>query len=278
MIERSFQLSKGVGPWREKDLWARGIANWDDFEKAAAREVVMSKRLDAETLQQIAKARAALEAGDLPTLASLIPVREQWRLYPGFESQAAFLDLEADDDLNITVGGIYDRDGPATFIAGVSLGQMAERLSRSPIWVSFNGSVFDVPVMRRHFPDLVEPAAHIDLRFLSRRARLKGGLKLVEDTLGLGRPPHLRGVRGLDAIRLWREYTINKEIEGLRLLVEYNLYDAINLKSVLEHSINRVADQADWPRPYERPFERGETLYDLSQLLLNLKPFWSVGQ
>ena len=271
MIERSFQLIKGVGPWREKDLWAREIPDWVAFEKAAAKTIVMSKRLDAELLEQIAVARDALKRRDLAALAKLLPEREHWRLYPSFEDQAAFFDLEADDDLNITVGGVFDARGMETFIVGRSLDRIAERLQQSPIWVTFNGGSFDIPVLRRHFPDLVLPAAHIDLRFLIRRARLKGGLKFVEDALGLGRPPHLRGIKGFDAIRLWREYCINKEVEGLRLLAEYNLYDAINLKSVLQQSINRVADQAMWPRPFERPFERGEVLYDVSQLVLKLR-------
>ena len=37
-LPRTFQLTKGVGPWRERDLWARDIETWDDFEKAAGQE------------------------------------------------------------------------------------------------------------------------------------------------------------------------------------------------------------------------------------------------
>lgn len=259
-----------MGPWREKDLWARGILTWSDFEAAAQRDVVMSKRLDAELLERLGAVKTAVAQRDLPTLAAAMPEREHWRLYPMFREQAAFVDLEADDDLAITVGGVFDATGPATFIAGRNLEALAPRLAKSPIWVTFNGGAFDLPVLRRHFAQIREPLAHIDLRFLIRKARLKGGLKHVEDTLGLGRPPHLKGVKGFDAIRLWREFCINRRIEGLRLLVEYNLYDAINLKSVLELSLNKIADQFDWSRPFGQPFERGEVLYDVSQLLLQL--------
>src|SRR5687767_6898530 len=95
-IIRTFQLSKGVGPWREKDLWARGISTWDDFEVAARKATVMSKRLDLETLDRIGEARRALEQGDLAALAGWIPAREHWRLYSQFADRAAFFDLEAD--------------------------------------------------------------------------------------------------------------------------------------------------------------------------------------
>ncbi len=34
MLQRTFQHIPGVGPWREKDLWARGFRTWDDFPAA----------------------------------------------------------------------------------------------------------------------------------------------------------------------------------------------------------------------------------------------------
>ena len=90
----------------------------------------------------------------------------------------------------------------------------------------------------------------------------------MEDSIGLSRPLHLRGVKGLDAIRLWREWIFNKELAALRLLVEYNLYDAINLRSVLEWTLWRVADLNTWNVKRETIFQRGEVLYDVSRLVL----------
>src|SRR5688572_30395328 len=112
MIERTFQLVKGVGPWREKDIWARGFPDWAAFEKAS--QVVASEGIDAELRQAIARARGA----SLAELAGMIPEREHWRLYPHFVEQAAFLDLEADGEEQITVGGVMDSAGVATFIRG----------------------------------------------------------------------------------------------------------------------------------------------------------------
>lgn len=271
-LERTFQLTKGVGPWRERDLWARELATWADFERAASQGVVMNERLDRELLEAIAAARVALNAHDLKTLATLVSPREHWRLYGHFMEDAAFFDIEADGDNVPTVVGVMDREGLATFRRGQTLDQLPARLARSSIWVTFNGSVFDVPVLEGAFDEIEfpKPVVHLDLRFLIRHAKLKGGLKGVEDAIGLGRPTHLKGVRGLDAIRLWREWTFNKELGALRLLVEYNLYDAINLRSVLEWTLWRVAELNTWQVEKTPIFERGDVLYDLSRLLLSI--------
>lgn len=267
-LERTFQLIKCVGPWRERDLWARGLFTWADFEAAAARDAVMSTRLDAELLEAINRAREALRLGDLTTLAGLVPAREHWRLYGHFVSKVAFFDIEADGDDQPTVVGVMDGEGVATFRRGHSLQQLPERLGRSPIWVSFNGSVFDEPALRKAFDDFPKPVVHIDLRFLIRHAKLRGGLKGVEDAIGLGRPQHLRGVKGLDAIRLWREWNATGDVKALRLLTEYNLYDAINLRSVLEWTLWRVAELNAWNVTREPIFQRGDVLYDVSRLVL----------
>ncbi len=268
-IIRTFQLSKGVGPWREKDLWARGIMTWDDFIAAAKKGTVMSKRLDAETLGRIEEAGRALEEGDLAKLAGWIPAREHWRLYPRFADDAAFFDLEADGDQQITVAGVMDREGLATFIRGNTLADLPERLGKSRIWVTFNGAVFDVPVLRHHFEGLPRPVVHLDLKVVLRKTRQVGGLKEIEERLGLGRPPHLKGVRGMDAIRLWRELQLGHP-EALRFLVEYNLYDAINLRALLEWAVNEIALANVWGLDPMPVFGRGDVLYDLSKLLLEL--------
>lgn len=269
-VERTFQLTKGVGPWRERDLWARGLATWADFEAAAAAGPVMSPRLDAELLGAIGQARAALTAGELPALAQALAAKEHWRLYGHFADQAAFFDIEADGDEIPTVVGVMDREGVASFRRGHSLQQLAARLAQSPIWVTFNGSVFDVPTLARALEGFPRPLVHLDLRFLIRHAKLKGGLKRVEEAIGLPRPPHLKGLKGLDAIRLWREWNDRRDKQALRILVEYNLYDAINLRSVLEWTLWRVAELNAWDVQREPIFERGDVLYDVSRLLLEL--------
>jgi uncharacterized protein YprB with RNaseH-like and TPR domain len=201
MIRRTFQLVPGVGPWRERDLWARGITSWDEFPPAGARPV-LSHRLDDFARARIEEARAALAAHQLAKLGALIPAREHWRLYAEFEKEAAFFDVEADGvTVHVpTVVSLYDAGGLQTFIRGRNLEELPERIAASRLWISFNGSCFDLPVLRRHFGCFPEPELHLDLRFLCRRIGLRGGLKHIEATLGIARPAHLLGVGGLQAV------------------------------------------------------------------------------
>ncbi|MFT3836091.1 MAG: ribonuclease H-like domain-containing protein [Myxococcaceae bacterium] len=270
-LERTLQLSKGVGPYRERDLWAQGIASWADFEAAAAKGVVMNARLDQELLAAIGQARQNLTSGEVSALAAMVPEREHWRLYPYFSKRAAFLDVEADGEGELTVAGVMDEHGVATFIKGRNLHELPVRLANSDVWVSFNGGSFDLPVMRKNFEGMPVPKVHLDLKVILRKVRQQGGLKEIEERLGLGRPPHLKGVRGLDAIRLWREHLARLDPAPLRVLVEYNLYDAVNLKTLLEWSVNAIAEELAWDQWERQPvFQRGDVLYDISRLLLGL--------
>lgn len=272
MIRRTFQLSSGIGPWREKDLWARGVSNWDDLRLRGAE--VLPAPLQGELARAVDRAEEALLRGDVVALAALLPVREHWRLWPLVRERALCLDVEADgslDRLTPTVVGCFDPDGLATFVSGRNLEALPVRLGAHPIWVTFNGTCFDLPVLRRAFPELAAPALHLDLRGVTRRMGLGGGLKAIEDRLGIARPLHLRGTGGREAVALWRAYRRSGALEPLRALVEYNLYDAFQLRAVADHAFNAGATRLHWPDRLV-PWERGDVLYDLSQLLLSLTP------
>ncbi|XXF81403.1 ribonuclease H-like domain-containing protein [Myxococcaceae bacterium GXIMD 01537] len=273
MIDRTFQHIPGVGPWREKDLWARGIRTWDDFPTAGT---LISTKTDAAARQRIAQAREALERRDLRMLAELFPSREHWRLYPAFSEDAVFFDIETDGNERQmpTVVSLFDSAGLHVFIHGRNMDALPEALSRRRLWVTYNGSCFDVPVLRDWFgaDRFPRPEAHIDLRFVCRRLGMGGGLKELEDNLGFGRPPHLKGIKGFDAVLLWRAYLARGDVEALRFLVEYNLYDSFQLRSLMEMAYNRAADDLHQDVPRLTVFDRGEVLYDVSRILLEMGP------
>jgi hypothetical protein len=75
----------------------------------------------------------------------------------------------------------------------------------------------------------------------------------------------------MDAVLLWRAYQGTGDVEALRFLVEYNLYDAFQLRAVADHAFNRAAERLNWPDRVQ-PWDRGVVLYDLSRLLLALEP------
>jgi uncharacterized protein len=273
VISRTFQLLPGIGPWRERDLWSRGLTDWAAFR--AAPQLSELSPIQVEILgARIDEAEAALRSRDLSRLAALLPRREHWRLYPVFVDEAVFLDIETDGaEGRPTVVSLFDRAGLHVFLSGQNLESLPEALLRSPMWVTFNGRCFDVPVLRAHFPELPRPVVHLDLRFLCRRVGLRGGLKTIEDLVGIPRPPHLRGVGGWEAVLLWREWLANDELAALRFLVEYNLYDAFQLRALADVAYNRAVEQLAFDGERIPVWQRGDLLYDVSQLVLALGAF-----
>jgi hypothetical protein len=273
MLQRTFQFIPGVGPWREKDLWARGIRTWDDYPTAGT---LISQKTDAKARERIAQAREALARKDLRALAQMVPPREHWRLYPEFAQDAVYFDIETDGQERQmpTVVSLFDSAGLHVFIEGRNMQELPEALAQRRLWVTYNGSCFDVPVLRDWFgaDRFPKPEAHIDLRFVCRRLGMGGGLKELEDKWGVGRPPHLKGVNGYDAVLLWRAYLRRGDVEALRFLVEYNLYDSFQLRSLMDLAYNRGADELNQDVPRLPVFDRGDVLYDVSRIILSLGP------
>jgi uncharacterized protein YprB with RNaseH-like and TPR domain len=266
MIRSSFRLAPGVGPWLESKLWSDGVSTWDDFP--AAPRIALSPAVDARIRAAIARARVALEAQDAEALSAMLPRQERWRLYAAFARDAAFLDVETDGE-RLTAIGLLDRDGPRILLAGRDLERFPELARGWKLLVTFNGLSFDVPVLRRAFPGWRPPRAHVDLCRLWRRLGHCGGLKLLEVETGVGRPAHLAGLRGADAVRLWRAHEAG-EAGALRLLADYNLHDAVNLRTLMDLGYNRMIERLRLPAPPVPVSERGDVRYDLTKLLLAL--------
>jgi len=266
MIRSTFRIAPGVGPFLESTLWSSGIATWDDF--LAAPDVALSPRVVERVRAAIGRARDALAAGDSEALAAMMPRAERWRLYAAFSRDAAFLDVETDGDA-LTAVGILDADGPRVFLAGRDLERFPEASRRWKLLVTFNGLSFDVPVLRRAFPGWRPPRAHVDLLHLWRRLGHEGGLKLLEVETGVGRPPHLAGLGGRDAVRLWRAHLAG-EAGALRLFAEYNLHDAVNLRTLMDVGYNRMIERLRLPAAPVAVSERGDFRYDMTKALLAL--------
>ena len=271
MIRRTFQLVRGIGPARERELWQQGFVSWDDFPPSGGR-VAFSRALDERIRTSLAQARELLAARDLALLARLLPSRERWRLYREFAGDAVFFDIETDAsrEQRPTVVSVFHAEGFEVFLRGRNLDEVPEALARWPVWVTFNGLAFDVPVLEAHFPGLPKPALHLDLRYICRHFDLRGGLKRIEGALGFGRPPHLLGVDGFDAVLLWRAFERSGDPLPLRLLVEYNIYDSIQLRTLMDTVYNRGVEHHRTGAPQVPVFARGDILYDISRYLLTL--------
>src|SRR6266540_1035680 len=95
------------------------------------------------------------------------------------------------------------------------------------------------------------------------------GLKLLETVTGVGRPPHLAGLSGREAVRLWRAHR-DGDAAALRLFAEYNLLDAVNLRALMDLGYNRMIERLRLPAAPVPVQERGDVRYDVTKLLLAL--------
>jgi uncharacterized protein YprB with RNaseH-like and TPR domain len=94
---------------------------------------------------------------------------------------------------------------------------------------TYNGSRFDLPFIHVSLGvDLEQKFEHCDLMYGCWRNNLYGGLKRVEQQLGI--PRKLRDINGLEAVRLWWRYVNDYDENALKMLCEYNREDVVNLK------------------------------------------------
>ncbi len=98
---------------------------------------------------------------------------------------------------------------------------------------TYNGNRFDLPFIRQRLRlDLRRQFAHTDLMYNCWRKDLKGGLKIVEVKLGI--PRGLPDMNGYMAVKLWWDYVNDNDLEALRVLLEYNREDVMNLHVLRE--------------------------------------------
>ena len=134
---------------------------------------------------------------------------------------------------SLTVVGIYLHDGEnGELIQLVGEEATDDRLIDVLEGVStiftYNGSRFDLPFIETYLGvDLENIYRHHDLMYDCWKHNLYGGLKSVEQQLGIER--RLKGVNGVEAVRLWWKYRNEDDHDALNTLLEYNSEDLINL-------------------------------------------------
>ena len=233
MITSSFAFLDGIGPKAEQKFHDFGIKHWDDFLSAKTVSGISAKR-KAYYGRQLGQAKSALCSGDVSFFAERFSSAEMWRLYEHFKEECCFLDVEVDSKGNIIVLTLFDRFESRTFVKRVNLERelLETEIKKYKILVTYNGSAFDIPKIEKQF-GLKINVPHIDLKGLCQRLGFHGGLKAIEQQLGISRPPHLRG----SAVDLWKSFWASGDWEWLELLVAYNEADAVNLYQLIEKCV-----------------------------------------
>lgn len=156
----------------------------------------------------------------------------------------AYLDIETSWQRTITVIGIYrPGQGTAQLVAPhINRRRLLEAMDGVTEVLTYNGSRFDLPVIESFLGVALHRShKHRDLMFDCWKHKLKGGLKRVEQHLGIHRDSE--GIDGLAAMKLWASHeracrqtpVFGGHLKGdccneLEVLLRYNREDCENLE------------------------------------------------
>ncbi len=143
----------------------------------------------------------------------------------------AYLDIETTFDNTISLVGIHIPGRDMVQLAGNQVTDVFIALALEGVntVVTFNGASFDLPYIRRITGlDIKDMAEHRDLLHVCRKRGLRGGLKRVEVLLGISRDSGITD--GRMAPRLWQRWENAGDEEALRVLLQYNKEDCVNLE------------------------------------------------
>lgn len=246
MIKNTFLFLPKIRQKKELSIWKQGIKDWDSFLGAEHIVGISTRRKNAYD-KEIKEAKNALFNDDSSYFNGRLPQHENWRLYESFREDAVFLDIEASSATSpqsyLTVIGMFDGIDTKVMIRGINMdiGKLKEHLEKYRIIITFNGSVFDIPYLNRKYPGTISRTPVIDLRHVCAKIGLKGGLKDIEKALGIKRAnPIVDRLYGGDPLKLWRMFRGSGDDYYLKLLIEYNEEDVINLKKIAEYSIHKL--------------------------------------
>lgn len=240
MLRHTFLHIPGIGRTIEQRLWGAGIETWDHYlDRRAACNVprYLLKLLDGH----VERSHQSLARRDAAYFEKLLPGSEHWRFYREFSDRVAYLDIETTGlgggcD-HVTVIGLYDGRRAKVFVRGRNLADFPNEVRKYSMLVTYNGRQFDLPFICHEMGPLPYQQGHIDLRYPLRALGYSGGLKSIENQLGIVREGALRGVDGYVAVLLWQEYQAGNR-RALETLLRYNLEDVVNLRYLAEVTYN----------------------------------------
>jgi uncharacterized protein YprB with RNaseH-like and TPR domain len=235
MLKHTFVHVPGISLNTERKIWNQSIFTWNDFlEKQDALDLSASKKTTIQN--NLHDSFDAIKNKNYSCFSS-IPSNQHWRLYSALKERACFLDIEttglSKNYDEITLIGIHSANGTKIFMNGKNLEKFEDELKKYSMIVTFNGKCFDVPFIKKKFPEVSIDQFHVDLRFVMADLGFRGGLKNVERERGIIRSSDLDGVDGFEAVRLWYKYQ-RGDNDSLATLKSYLTADVQNLVPLMD--------------------------------------------
>ncbi|TSA19014.1 MAG: DUF429 domain-containing protein [Betaproteobacteria bacterium] len=252
MLQSTFRHLRGISAQRELELWRQGVLTWEDLAvRVRPQFPLFNEAVNATgSSSMLGLSRQALRSGDIAFFAKHLDRQEHYRIALTYPKETIFLDIETTGlsryyDYITLVGWSIDEDY-GVYVRGDSNTQLHSALAQAKAIVTFNGSIFDIPFLRKEFHNLRVPEAHVDLRFLGKRVGLSGGQKAIEEQLGLKRRSEVKAVTGEAAPILWHRYR-RGDLDALKLLIEYNHADIEGMKFIFDYAMTRLFEKQSIP-------------------------------
>ncbi|EIM64758.1 ribonuclease H-like domain-containing protein [Desulfobacter postgatei] len=237
MLTASFSCFSGLSSSSEQKLWELGCLSWDQFEylpnKTFSREKMKDVRL------QIDQANIALKAGMPDYFLNRFANPDKIRVLEKFQKETAIIDIETTglrQEAQVTSIAVLKHGKIFLYVKNINLSNFLESLEDINLIITYNGTRFDLPFIRKCFKiDLTIP--HLDLLSVLKQLGYTGGQKQCEARLGLDRNLS-PGLDGRDAIRLWESWQRHQIQSDLNQLLLYNAEDVFMLEKLAVHSYN----------------------------------------
>ncbi|WP_419174445.1 ribonuclease H-like domain-containing protein [Desulfosediminicola sp.] len=239
MLKSTFLHLQGVGKKTERILWNKGITTWEKYLSSQTRQPSLFEEIP-EKISVLSDSIKAYADGDMAYFAKSLPTSDYYRALLEFPEEVLFLDIETTGlsvyyDIITVVGWSVGKEF-GVYINGGDDTTLRQALANAKAIVTFNGIMFDLKFINKHFDNPKIPDIHLDLRFFSKRVGLSGGQKSIEQELGFSRKSDIEGMLGEAAPILWHKYRRGDQ-DAMKRLIEYNHADIEGMKFILDKAI-----------------------------------------
>lgn len=249
MLRKTFRHLPGIGAETEARLWANGIDDWETlFDQIETAPVGAANR--QEIAQLLYFHLQAYDNQQWEQLQGFLGLPLAWRAFRDLEPNCLYLDIETNGGnrgADITMIGLYDGQEFRALVKGQDLDEFEDAVDEASMFVTFFGSGFDIPMLRKKFSPYCFNKMHMDLCPTLRGLGYKGGLKKIEAQLGLERVESTQGLSGFDAVKLWNRYSGLGDESALELLTAYNREDVVNLQWLAHFAVDRLEAELTSP-------------------------------